>query len=152
MKKFFKISNGFDILKGDYTMKEEIFYSLKKAESQVSALRKKNSRFIYISLIASVLATLLAGSTAFVGPLAGQGPSAWKWTCGIVAVFTATATVFTGLHKQLTISERLAKATECVGKLKSINFTLSASNSDSDNEEIIKGYKKVLEEYSEYII
>lgn len=133
-------------------MNEEIKKSLIKAETQVTALRKKNSRFIYISLIASVLATLLAGSTAFVGPIVGQGAPAWKWTCGIVAVFTATATVFTGLHKQLTISERLAKATECVGKLKSIHFSLSAYDSDSDKDDIVKSYKKVLEEYSAYII
>jgi len=133
-------------------MQSEIKESLRKAEFNVLKLRKTNSRYIYISLVASVLATLLAGSTAFLGPLAGQGTSAWKWTCGIVAVFTATATVFTGLHKQLTVSERLAKATECAGKLRSIDFGMTNSPSESDKTEIIKDYKKVIEIYSEYII
>ncbi|HAY34663.1 MAG TPA: hypothetical protein DCY06_11075, partial [Bacteroidetes bacterium] len=108
------------------------------------------SRFILISLIASVFATLLAGVTAFSGPVAGAGPGAWKWTCGIVAVFTATATVFTGLHKQLTISERLAKSIECTGKLKSLAFSLKQE--DSNKEDIAKEYRRILELYSEYIV
>lgn len=126
--------------------------SLDKAQQQVAKLRKTNSRFIYISLTASVLATLLAGLTAFNGPIAGQGPPAWKWTCGIVAVFTATATVFTGLHKQLTVSERLAKATECTGKLKSILISLERSGlSESDKDNILNEYRKVVEVYSEFV-
>lgn len=133
-------------------MNTEIQESLNKAQAHVSNLRKTNSRFIYISLIASVFATLIAGLTAFSGPIVGQGPPAWKWTCGIVAVCTATATVFTGLHKQLTVSERLAKATECVGKLKSVLISLENSKPDrSDRDDIIKEYKRVIEVYSEFI-
>ena len=133
-------------------MLKDIQESLNKAQIQVAKLRKTNSRFIYISLIASVFATLIAGSTAFAGPIVGQGPPAWKWTCGIVAVFTATATVFTGLHKQLTISERLAKATECVGKLKSVQISLENPDlKDTDKTEILREYKKVVEVYSEFI-
>ncbi len=132
-------------------MTEEIKKSLQKAESSVAKFRKTNSAFIVISLIASVLATLLAGSTALMGPLAGQGPPAWKWTCGIVAVFTATATIFTGLQKQLTISEKLSKATECAGKLRAIDFTISNARNEEDRDEAINDYKKVLEVYSEFV-
>ncbi len=133
-------------------MLNEIQESLSKAQKHVTNLRKTNSRFIYISLIASVFATLIAGLTAFSGPIVGQGPPAWKWTCGIVAVFTATATVFTGLHKQLTVSERLAKATECVGKLKSALVSLENSGmTDAEKNEILKEYKKIIEVYSEFI-
>ena len=133
-------------------MSEEIKSRLRAAEEKLKKLRETNTRFIVISLIASVLATLLAGSTAFLGPLAGQGPPAWKWTCGIVAVFTATATVFTGLHKQLTVSERLAKATECVGKLRSIDFSISNAATEEERKSAIGEYKKVLEVYSEFFI
>ncbi len=132
-------------------MNDEIRKSLAKAEALVSKLRKTNSRYIVISLAASVLATLLAGTTAFTGPVAGQGPPAWKWTCGIVAVFTATATIFTGLQKQLMITEKLSKATECVGKLRSIDFTLNNSEKDEDRKDALSEYKKVLEVYSEYV-
>lgn len=133
-------------------MIDEIKSSLFKAESTVKKLRRTNSRFIIISLIASVLATLLAGSTAFLGPLAGQGPPAWKWTCGVVAVFTATATVFTGLHKQLSVSEKLARATELTGKLKAIDFGIQSAKSESDKDSAVNDYKKVLELYSEFLL
>lgn len=134
-------------------MNELIKESLDKAQLQVSKLRKTNSRFIYISLIASVLATLLAGFTAVNGkPLTGQGPGAWTWTCGVVAIFTATATVFTGLHKQLTVSERLTKATECAGKLKSVLISLEGSGlKDTDKDSLLTEYKKIVEVYSEFI-
>ena len=135
-------------------METNIKESLNRATSHLSKLRKTNSRFIIISLVASVLATLLAGFTAFNGkPVVGQGAGAWAWTCGIVAVFTATATVFTGLHKQLTISERLAKATECVGKLKSLQISLEISGDDeSGKKDIINEYRKVVEVYSEFLL
>lgn len=109
-----------------------------------------NTKYIYISLISSVLATLIAGLTAFNGPLAGQGAGAWKWTCGIVAVFTATATVFTGLQKQFTVAERLAKANECVGKLKSL--VISTELPGSDHAQVLNEYKKIVEVYSEYLV
>jgi hypothetical protein len=142
------------IFNGDFSMNFEIKESLTKAQEQVAKLRKTNARFIYISLIASVLATLLAGFTALNGkPLAGQGAGAWAWTCGVVAIFTATATVFTGLHKQLTISEKLARATECVGKLKSVKISLdNIKSEDSDKDELIKEYKKIVELYSEFLV
>ncbi len=132
-------------------MNDEIRKSLARAESLVAKLRRTNSRYIVISLAASVLATLLAGTTAFTGPVAGQGPTAWKWTCAIVAVFTATATIFTGLQKQLMITEKLSKATECVGKLRSIDFTLSNSEKEEERKDAVSEYKKVLEVYSEYV-
>jgi len=134
-------------------MDKNIQESLNKAILQLTKLRKANSRFIVISIIASVLATLLAGFTAFNGkPVVGQGAGAWAWTCGIVAVFTATATVFTGLHKQLTISERMAKATECVGKLRSIQISIENAGTDEPaKKDILNEYRKVVEIYSEFI-
>lgn len=131
-------------------IKQNINDGLLKSEAHVKKLRIMNSRFIYLSLIASVLATLIAGLTAILGPLAGQGPPAWKATCGLIAVFTAVATVFTGLHKQLTVSERLAKATLCAGKLKSIELTLSINENNTD--EALKEYKEVIANYGEFIV
>lgn len=131
-------------------MTKEIQESLLKSEINYIKLKKTNSRYIMISLIASVLATLLAGLTAFTGPVAGQGPVAWKWTCGIVAVCTATATIFTGMHKQLSVSDRLTKSLECTGKLKSLSFTVQQE--DYNKEEAVKEYKRILELYSEYLV
>ncbi|HQY19687.1 MAG TPA: hypothetical protein PK294_03235 [Ignavibacteria bacterium] len=131
-------------------MTNEIRESLLKSEKNYIKLKKTNSRFIMISLIASVLATLLAGLTAFTGPVAGQGAVAWKWTCGIVAVFTATATIFTGMHKQLSVSDHLTKSLECTGKLRSLSFTIQQEG--YNKEEAVKEYKRILELYSEYLV
>lgn len=131
-------------------MIEEIRRTLLKAEMQVKSLRKSNKLYILISLISSVLATLIAGVTAVNGPIAGSGNSAWRFTCGLVAVFTATATVFTGLQKQFTISERLARATEFAGKLRSIIISMEDPGSDKKN--VINEYRKVVEQYSEFVI
>lgn len=131
-------------------MLNEIHQTLQKAEEQVKKLRKTNTRYIYISLISSVFATLIAGSTVFLGPLFGAGTTSWKWTCGVVAIFTGTATVFTGLHKQLSVTERLAKATECVGKLKALEFELASGKSNT--EDLVRDYKRIIELYSEYIV
>ncbi|MFZ1321685.1 MAG: hypothetical protein WAT71_09035 [Ignavibacteria bacterium] len=131
-------------------MTNEIRESLLKSEKNYIKLRKTNSRYIMISLIASVLATLLAGLTAFTGPVAGEGAVAWKWTCGIVAVFTATATIFTGMHKQLSVSDHLTKSLECAGKLKSLSFTIQQEGYNKD--EAVKEYRRILELYSEYLV
>ena len=45
----------------------------KRVEAIARKLRKSNSLFVYLSIIASALATLLAGLTAMMGPLAGSG-------------------------------------------------------------------------------
>lgn len=131
-------------------MNQDIRDTLQRAEESVRKLRRTNTKYIYISLVSSVLATLIAGLTAFNGPLAGQGPGAWKWTCGLVAVCTATATVFTGLQKQFTVAERLAKANECVGKLKSL--IISTELPGSDQTQVLGEYKKIVELYSEYLV
>ena len=124
-------------------MTNEIRESLLKSEKNYIKLRKTNSRYIMISLIASVLATLLAGLTAFTGPVAGEGAVAWKWTCGIVAVFT-------GMHKQLSVSDHLTKSLECAGKLKSLSFTIQQEGYNKD--EAVKEYRRILELYSEYLV
>jgi hypothetical protein len=128
---------------------QKIRDSLYKAEVHVNKLRSTNSRFIYISLISSALGTAVAGLAAVFGPLAGQGPNSWRITCAVVAVFTACATIFSGLHKQLTISDRLAKATACVGKLKALEVAITVTNRDL--VEVVKEYEEVIGSYPDFI-
>ncbi len=130
-------------------VQQKIKESLQKVNMHVMKLRSANFRLITISLIASALATLLAGLTAALGPLAGQGPPAWKITCGAVAGFTALAGLMTGLHQKFSISERLAKSFSCAGRLNSLDLALSVSKKDpgavaKEYEELISNYPDLL--------
>jgi hypothetical protein len=129
---------------------DNIREGIRKADQQNSGLKKKNSRYIAISIIASALSTVIAASAAALGPVLGQGAPAWKVTCAIVAVCTGSATVFTGLQKQLGIAEHLAKATACSGKLRSLEFALTVNNRGTD--EVAREYETVLASYPEVLL
>jgi len=128
----------------------KIVEGIRKSDAQSSDLKKRNTRYIGISIIASALSTVLAASAAALGPVIGQGAPAWKLTCGFIALCTGVATVFNGLQKQLTIAERLAKATACSGKLHSLEFGLTVNNRDT--AEIAKEYEMAIASYPEIIL
>jgi len=120
-----------------------------KLEETVRNLKKINARYTYISIIASALATLLSGLTAALGPLVGQGAPAWKLTCGSVAVLTAFAGLFTGIHQRFSIPEKLAKAYTCLGRLNSFEIALTITQRDpimvaKEYEEFAVGYQDFL--------
>jgi hypothetical protein len=122
---------------------------LQRVDAQVQKLRRANFRLIAASLIASALATLLSGLAAVWGPLGGQGPSAWKLTCGAVAGFTALAGLMTGLHQRLSISDRLAKSFACAGRLDALKIAVTFSKKDpvivaQEFEEIIASQPELL--------
>jgi hypothetical protein len=130
-------------------VQQKIKETLYKVNLNVVKLKNANFRLVTTSLAASALATLLAGLTAAMGPLAGQGPSAWKITCGAVAGFTALAGLMTGLHQKLSISERLAKSFSCAGRLNSLDIALSITKRDpaivaKEYEELIGNYPDLL--------
>ncbi len=123
---------------------------IRTSDTVASDLKKKNSRYITTGVIASALSTVIAATAAALGPVIGQGPSAWKFTCGAVAICTGIATVVSGLQKQLSIAEKLAKATSCAGKLHSLEFALTINNRDT--AEIAKEYEIVIASYPEIIL
>ncbi|HVO73482.1 MAG TPA: hypothetical protein VMT35_05635 [Ignavibacteriaceae bacterium] len=131
-------------------IREKIKESLLKVNTQAARLRSSNFRLITVSLCASAFATLLAGLTAALGPLAGQGAPAWKITCGAVAGFTALAGLMTGLHQKLGISDRLAKSFACAGRLNSLEISLSISKKDPVS--IAKEYEELIGSYPELLL
>ena len=98
--------------------------NLGRVETRVTQLRRTNVRVTGLSLLLSTAATLLAGLTAAAGPLAGEGPPAWRWTCGIIAVVTAAAALTTGFQQRFQIPEQLARALACAGRLRGIELSL----------------------------
>ncbi|MEK7671874.1 MAG: hypothetical protein AAB344_06610 [Bacteroidota bacterium] len=129
---------------------EKIREGIRKSDEQTSEMKKKNSRYITTGIVASTLSTVIAGTAAAVGPVIGQGAPAWKLTCAAVAVCTGVATVFAGLQKQLSIAERLAKATACSGKLRSLEFAITVNNRDT--LEVAQEYEGVIANYSDVLL
>ncbi|HZP01631.1 MAG TPA: hypothetical protein VFD30_15180 [Terriglobia bacterium] len=135
---------------GRDTMLHTIRESLHKAEAQAVRLRRRDSRFVYTSLVASSTATLVAGVAAALGPMLGKGPPAWKLTCGVVAGLTACATLLSGIHKQLAVPERLGKATACIGKLRALEIDLTLAHRDI--VQVAKEYQELAVNYPEFIL
>jgi|GEM_PF-4521894 len=115
---------------------------LQAATYHYRVLRKKIYLYFSAALLTGVLATFIAALAATNAPLFGKGEG-WRWTCGLVAVLTAFSSVLTGLRERPS-SKQLEKVTECVGKLKALQLNI-------DKENAIADYKKVVENYWEYI-
>jgi hypothetical protein len=126
---------------------QKIQDSLRKAQAQAKRLSNLNSRFTLIVLISSVLATLGTSLPAFFGqPMAGS----WRITCAAAAVLTACATLFTGLQKQLSTHDRLARAIACAGKLSALELAITVS--ERDPAEVAKEYEEVVTDFQDFII
>jgi hypothetical protein len=112
------------------------------AEAKASALRRRNTRLVTLGLFTSGLGTILAGFAAAAGPLGGKGTGAWKMTCGIIAALTACATLLAGLNQQLSIPDRLARATACAGRLRALEVEITVAHRNPT--EVAEQYEQVL--------
>lgn len=122
---------------------------LNRSGSRTAELRRANSRLIWLSLIASAVATMLAAVTAAAGPLAGEGPPAWRLTCGSIAVLTGMSGLLTGAHQRLNVSEKLASAIACTGKLRSMELALTVTGRDPG--EVARDYEDLVATYQEFL-
>jgi hypothetical protein len=124
--------------------------SLSRIELRAASLRKTDALMVYTSTITSVLATALAGLTAAVGPLMGEGVEGFEMTCWGVAVLTAVAGLTSGLHQRLGVAEQLANALVGVGKLRSLEIALSVAQRDP--LEVAKEYEQFAVNYKQLML
>jgi hypothetical protein len=89
---------------------------LARAERHLARTRSRDSAGIVVSLAATSLTTLVAGSSAALNQAIGT--SNWRVTCGIAAGLAAVGAVATGLRQQFSSADRLAKAGACVARLR----------------------------------
>ena len=125
---------------------EKIEASLRKAESQVSAIRRANTRAVVVALGASALSTLL---TAIPAAAAQPLMSSWRVTCLLAAVCSALATLTIGLRTQLRYGERFGSATECLGQLRGLQVQASAGLLPA--EAVSKQYAETVAKYPEFV-
>lgn len=122
---------------------------LRQVEGKAARLRRVNLRAQTVNLALTTLATLLAGLTAAGGPLVGEGPPAWRWSCGAIAVATAAAGLVAGLHQRLEVPERLARVLSCAGRLRSLGLALqlarlSPAEVGHEYEQLVASYPEEL--------
>jgi hypothetical protein len=122
---------------------------LARADRRVAAYRRQNGVLIAGGILASTLATLLAGGMAAGGPAVANLVSGWRVGCTIVAVAAATGAVLTALSERLKVSEHLANATAAGAQLGAIRFSLRSSMPDLKQCE--EQYRTTLERYRQYL-
>jgi hypothetical protein len=123
---------------------------LGKAQGRAEKLKRTNTRLIYLSLSSSTIATALAGLTAAVGPLAGEGPPAWRLTCAAIAVVTALSGLLSGMHQRMNISDQLARAITCAGRFRALEVALTVTGRDV--LQVAKEYEELIANYQEYVV
>ena len=130
-------------------LKARIKTSLQKVESSTSQLRKTNTLLTVLGVVNSSIATLITAVTAAMGPVIGEGPSGWRISCIIGAVFAFGATLCVGLDKQLKTTDRLSKANQVVGRLRFLDLAIdtghrSRAEITGEFEDLFKAYPDVV--------
>lgn len=120
---------------------------LESSERETLRLDRVNTRLISSSLVTSALATAIAGMTAAMGPLAGSGPPAWRWSCGAIAGVTALSGLLTGAHQRLNVAERLARVRACTGQLRALELAVGVRGQEAG--EGLRRYEELVAQYPE---
>jgi hypothetical protein len=122
---------------------------VRQAKSYGTGLKRLRDVLIGAALGGSGLATLVAGVTAANGPVIGSGPAGWSLACTAAAVLSLVGGVSAGMKEQLQVSERAAKANECLGRLGALEASLvtgirGRTEIAAEYENILKAYPDVL--------
>jgi len=114
-----------------------------------AGLRKTNRRLLVTSITSSAGSTLAAGVTAVTGPLIGAGIPGWRTACIVAALLAFISTITAGINQQLRYGERVSRGDQCVGKLQSLELTLSSGSSDW--QVIATEYREIARRYPEFV-
>jgi hypothetical protein len=124
--------------------------SLTRARSRLARLQTTHTSLVIGSLATGGLSTLLAGLSAANGQaLLGTGDPGWRITCALAAVLTFAGTLATGAMQQLKISEELAQARTCAGRLAALDLALTVNRQPVG--EVAAKYAEVVTEFQAVI-
>jgi hypothetical protein len=124
--------------------------TLSRAEATLTRLKHRHDSLVYVSLLAGLLATVVAGFAAAIGPMTGSGPNAWKVTCGVVAALTGCATFCSGLNEKLAVPDQLAKAAACAGRLRTLDLAITLAHRDPS--EVARDYQEIVAQYQDILL
>jgi hypothetical protein len=119
--------------------------SRRRAELQLAIARRANTRAVLAALLASSLSAFLTGMPAAMGaPLVGT----WRMTCLVAAAFATIAAIMTGLQAQFRYADRLASATDCLGRLRALEVRSSLGL--LSREELAREVADIVARYPEF--
>jgi hypothetical protein len=128
--------------------------SLNSAKNKTAVIRKADSQLFVANVVSPAAATLLAGLTAAVGgnqlfqqAAAQSNDGGWKLACILVAIFGFIATISGVFKKQF--ENRLAQGNQCVGRLLSLDLTLTTGSRDW--EQAAKEYGEIIKAFPEFV-
>jgi len=125
---------------------EEFELTLKEAAATISAdarrARRQHRMLVVVALVTGTIATALAGITAARGDAL---IATWPVTCWIVAIFTGTASLCTGLIQQLALPSRVADWEACLGRLHALKVAVQMGQRDTDH--LLAEYQEIIKDY-----
>lgn len=126
------------------TLRQQIYASLQKAETQKNKLKTIDRRYSILNICLGALATFIAGQSAVSkDPLIGT----WKSTTTVASLLALSATVATGIHKQVASPDVLAETSECVAKLKALKVEIVTPTYSL--EAVSAEYRQILANFSQ---
>lgn len=132
-------------------LQAKIERGLRLAGARSARLRRTQALLVTVAVVAGAVSTVLAGASAAGGTsLVGSGTEGWRLTCGLVAVFTLLGTVSTGANQQFNVSESLAAAQACAGRLAGLETALALGTAPL--HEVAARYAEVLSEFAPVLV
>lgn len=128
---------------------QRVLSSLQSAQAQVDGIKKRSTRLSLTTLLSSAAAALIAGLTAAMGPLVGEGIPGWRMACTVAALFSFVATIGSGFQQQSKYEERLLQGNQCVGRLKALDIALATGRKSLD--ELGAEYEDIALNYPDFI-
>jgi hypothetical protein len=128
---------------------QRIQESLRQAEQKAASLQRSYNTLNLTGIFSASATTLLTGWTSAAGPVMGSGVSAWRMTCIIAAFLGFITTASMGISQQLRLNDRLSKSNECLGRLKSLDFSILSGSQQW--REITTEYAAILRDYPEVL-
>jgi hypothetical protein len=128
--------------------------SLNVAKNKTAGIRKTDSQLFVANVISPAAATLLAavaaavgGNAMFVQAATQSEDGGWRLACILVAIFSFIGTVSSMFKKQF--EERLTLGNQCVGRLLSLDLTLTTGSGSW--EEAAKEYGEIVKAFPEFV-
>lgn len=123
--------------------------NLSRAEQHSSTLRKTNMQLMIAGTTSSALTTLVAGGTAALGPVIGQGIPGWRLACIVAALLAFVSTLVTSLNQQLKLNDKISQGDQCVRRLRMLHMSLATGASNW--AEITKEFDDITKSFPEHI-